>query len=76
LLDEPTAGVDAPATAAITELLQRLTAEGMTIMMVNHDLPVVRAVARTVWRVRGGQLEQGGAGEMLRRGRLEELPVE
>ena len=76
LLDEPTAGVDAPATAAITELLQRLNTEGMTIMMVNHDLPVVRSVARTVWWVRDGNLEQGRAGEMLSRERIEELPVD
>jgi ABC-type Mn2+/Zn2+ transport system ATPase subunit len=76
LLDEPTAGVDAAAVRAITELLQRLNVEGMTIMMVNHDLPVVRAVARTVWWVREGRLEQGRAGEMLNRERLEQLPVE
>jgi manganese/zinc/iron transport system ATP- binding protein len=76
LLDEPTAGVDAAATAAISELLQRLNSQGITIMMVNHDLRVVRAVARTVWWVRNGDVEQGRAGEMLSRERIEELPIE
>jgi len=76
LLDEPTAGVDAPAVKAITELLQLWNTPGMTIVMVNHDLPVVRAVARTVWWVREGTVEQGTAAEMLSRERIEHLPVE
>jgi ABC-type Mn2+/Zn2+ transport system ATPase subunit len=76
LLDEPTAGVDSAATAAITRLLKELHAEGITIAMVNHDLPVVRAVARTVWWVRDGKVEQGSASEMLSRERIEYLPVE
>ena len=76
LLDEPTAGVDRDATAAITELLKELNSDGLTIMMVNHDLPVVRAVARTIWWVRDGKVEQGPAEEMLSRERVEELPVE
>ena len=76
LLDEPTAGVDAPAVKAITELLQQWNSHGMTILMVNHDLPVVRAVARTVWWVREGTVEQGTAAEMLSRERIEHLPVE
>lgn len=75
LLDEPTAGVDASAVKAITELLQSLNGHGMTIVMVNHDLPVVRAVARTVWWVREGKMEQGSAAEMLSRDRIEHLPV-
>ncbi len=76
LLDEPTAGVDTTAVKAITELLQRVNADGMTVIMVNHDLPVVRAVARTIWWVRNGRVEQGTAGEMLSRDRIEELPIE
>lgn len=76
LLDEPTAGVDSAATAAITGLLTKLHAEGITIAMVNHDLPVLRAVARTVWWVRDGKVEQGTAAEMLSRDRIEYLPVE
>ncbi|HEX7859530.1 MAG TPA: ABC transporter ATP-binding protein [Verrucomicrobiae bacterium] len=75
LLDEPTAGVDPAATNAISEMLARLNREGMTVVMVNHDLPVVRKVARTVWRARDGVMELGSAAEMLRVG-LEELPVD
>jgi ABC-type Mn2+/Zn2+ transport system ATPase subunit len=76
LLDEPTAGVDRAATAAITALLQRLNTEGMTILMVNHEIPVLRAVARTIWRVGDGKMEQGETAAMLHRDRLEQVPVE
>ncbi|MGZ8901734.1 MAG: metal ABC transporter ATP-binding protein [Limisphaerales bacterium] len=76
LLDEPTAGVDASATRAIAEMLQRLNADGMTIVMVNHDLPVVRQVARRIFWVKEGDLEVGSVREMLNAQHLEQLPVE
>jgi zinc transport system ATP-binding protein len=76
LLDEPTAGVDPAATSAIAELLQKLNADGMTVLMINHDLPVVRRVARIIFWAKEGALEQGAAGEMLRRERVEELPID
>jgi len=76
LLDEPTAGVDPEATRAIAELLQKLNADGMTVLMINHDLPVVRRVARRILWARDGVLEQGTAGEMLSRKRVEELPID
>ena len=76
LLDEPTAGVDASATSAIADLLQRLNADGMTMLMVNHDLPVVRRVARTLFWVKNGVLEVGTVGEMLKSQHLEHLPID
>jgi manganese/zinc/iron transport system ATP- binding protein len=76
LLDEPTAGVDPAATNALAELLQSLNADGMTLLMVNHDLPVVRRVARRIFWARNGSVEQGTAAEMLSAARREELPIE
>lgn len=38
LLDEPTAGVDTPTIAALYELLAKLNRQGLTIMMVTHDI--------------------------------------
>jgi manganese/zinc/iron transport system ATP- binding protein len=40
-LDEPLAGVDAATEGAIFELIARLTADGKTLLMVNHDLAVL-----------------------------------
>ena len=41
LLDEPFAGVDAATEQAIFELIARLTADGKTLLVVNHDLSVL-----------------------------------
>lgn len=41
LLDEPFAGVDAATEKAIFGLMDRLTEEGRTLLVVNHDLSVL-----------------------------------
>jgi manganese/zinc/iron transport system ATP- binding protein len=41
LLDEPLAGVDAATEHAIFELIKRLTDDGKTLLVVNHDLAVL-----------------------------------
>lgn len=41
LLDEPFAGVDAATEQAIFALIGRLTVEGKTLIVVNHDLSVL-----------------------------------
>ncbi len=40
-LDEPFAGVDAATEDAIFELMDRLRADGKTLVMVNHDLTIL-----------------------------------
>ena len=40
-LDEPLAGVDAATEHAIFELIERLTDDGKTLLVVNHDLAVL-----------------------------------
>jgi manganese/zinc/iron transport system ATP- binding protein len=74
LLDEPTAGIDAAAAQAIMDLLQSLNSkDGMTILMVNHDLRAVRKCARDVVWINEGKLICGTAAELLAPGRIEEL---
>lgn len=41
LLDEPFAGVDASTEHAIFDLIDRMAAEGRTLVVVNHDLSVL-----------------------------------
>lgn len=41
-LDEPTASLDPPATHAIEELIQEISAEGTTVIMTSHDLGQAR----------------------------------
>lgn len=41
LLDEPTAGVDAAASESLYALLWRLNRQGITVLLVSHDVGVV-----------------------------------
>jgi manganese/zinc/iron transport system ATP- binding protein len=41
LLDEPFSGVDAATEQAIFQLIEKLTTEGKTLIVVNHDLSVL-----------------------------------
>jgi branched-chain amino acid transport system ATP-binding protein len=47
-LDEPAAGLDAEDKAAIGELLRKLAAIGMTVILVEHDMDLVMGVSRHV----------------------------
>ena len=38
LLDEPVTGLDAWVTGELYELIARLNAEGITVLMISHDL--------------------------------------
>ena len=74
ILDEPTAGIDAAATQAIMELLAQLNRErGLTVLMVNHDLPAVRRSARDIVWLHQGKILRGSVEELLRREKIEEL---
>ena len=42
LLDEPTAGLDVASTAEMYEYINKLNKEGMTIIMISHDLEAVK----------------------------------
>ncbi|MFQ3544216.1 ABC transporter ATP-binding protein [Halobacillus rhizosphaerae] len=56
LLDEPTFGQDAKNTFAILEQLEQLRAQGMTIIMVTHDLNIVKHFSTKVWSLVNGEL--------------------
>lgn len=54
LLDEPTAGVDVGAQAALSDVLSGLAASGTTIAVVTHDLePFAPLLTRVVWVIQG-----------------------
>ena len=46
VLDEPTAGFDRALRQRVVDALQRRLTMGVTVIMVSHDLSLVRAVAR------------------------------
>lgn len=58
LLDEPTFGQDAQNTFAILKKLEDWRLSGGAIIMVTHDLHIVRHFATQVWLVQDGQVAQ------------------
>jgi ABC-type Mn2+/Zn2+ transport system ATPase subunit len=73
LLDEPTSGVDRGARQAILALLRELNAEGLTILLVSHELALLRAAVREVLWVAGGRVERRRADELLDPANLDQL---
>lgn len=72
LLDEPTTGVDATTTDSLYTLLKQLKEEGVTTVLVSHDVGVVAAYADTLVclnrvLVAHGRPEEVAAGDALAR---------
>jgi branched-chain amino acid transport system ATP-binding protein len=71
LLDEPLGGVDPGSIAEILELLQRLRGDGMTLVVIEHNLEALQGLAdRLVAMVLGRKLADGAPHEVLRDPRL------
>jgi len=73
VLDEPTAGIDPVAEAKVLDLLAALHREGMTILMVSHQLRDLRAYVNRAAVIRNGRVLMGTAAEMLSPERMIEL---
>jgi ABC-type branched-subunit amino acid transport system ATPase component len=65
LLDEPVAGVNPALAEEIAAHLQRLVAEGTTILLIEHDMALIERVCERVVVM--------AAGRDLAAGRFEEL---
>ncbi len=74
LLDEPVAGMSDDETRQTGELINRLKDEGLTILIVEHDMDFVRQVATRVTVLHGGQVfADGGLHEVLERDDVAEI---
>src|SRR3954454_20310275 len=71
LFDEPTRGIDVGAKAEIYALIERLAAEGRSIIVVSSELPEILRVADRVLVIREGKI----AGVLERDGLSEESIV-
>ncbi|MGH7044254.1 MAG: ABC transporter ATP-binding protein [Acetobacteraceae bacterium] len=66
LLDEVMAGLNASETALAIELFQRLHARGLTLLVIEHNLKVVRALSqRVIVLDHGALIAEGNAEEIL-----------
>ncbi len=61
LLDEPTAGMSPEETFKTGELVKGLNAEGMTIVVIEHDMTFIRQIAQRVTVLHFGKIFDEGS---------------
>jgi len=61
LMDEPTAGMSPDETFQTGALIQRLNQEGMTIIVVEHDMALVKQIAQQVTVLHFGRIFESGS---------------
>jgi ABC-type glutathione transport system ATPase component len=59
--DEPTSAIDQSAQAHLLNLLNGLRASGLAIILISHDLAVIRYLATRVYVMREGEFVETGA---------------
>ncbi|MGB3867497.1 MAG: ABC transporter ATP-binding protein [Xanthobacteraceae bacterium] len=65
LLDEPTAGMSPEETHRTGELIKSLNRDGMTVIVVEHDMAFIRQIARRVTVLHLGQIFADGTLEQV-----------
>jgi iron complex transport system ATP-binding protein len=74
IADEPTSHLDLGATVEIARILRGLADEGLSVLLVVHDLALAAAVADRVVVMAGGRsVAAGEPGDVLEPGRLREV---
>ena len=70
LFDEPTSSLDPESTGEVLRVMRELAEDGMTMLLVTHELPFAREVSDWVVFIdRGRVVEQGPPSEVLQRPR-------
>ena len=64
LADEPTGNLDSSAGAQVMELLERMQAGGLTLVVVTHDPAIAARARRVLWMKDGRIAERLAAGEL------------
>ena len=63
LFDEPTSALDPEMVGEVLDLMKALAKEGMTMIIVTHEMGFAREVANKVLFIDGGQILESGAPE-------------
>ncbi len=61
MLDEPAAGLDPDAVAELGATLRRLVADGLGLLLVEHDIDLVARVADDVVALEAGRAVRTGS---------------
>jgi ABC-type branched-subunit amino acid transport system ATPase component len=67
LLDEPAAGLDTAESRELGDRLQLVVADGITVLLVDHDMDLVLGVCDLVHVIERGQLIASGTPAEIRR---------
>ena len=65
LFDEPTSALDPEMVGEVLDLMKELADEGMTMIIVTHEMGFAREVADRVLFMDGGVIKEQGAPEEL-----------
>jgi polar amino acid transport system ATP-binding protein len=65
LFDEPTSALDPELIGEVLEVMRDLAEEGMTMLVVTHEMSFARSVADTVTFLDGGRIAERGPPEQL-----------
>jgi branched-chain amino acid transport system ATP-binding protein len=66
-LDEPAAGMNATETAALKVLLERIRADGVTLLLIEHDMKLVMGLSHSVAVLDYGEKIAEGEPEAVQR---------
>lgn len=66
LLDEPAAGLNGTETAALEELIKKIAAQGITVVLVEHDMKLVMGISDRMLVLNYGRKLAEGTPEEIR----------
>lgn len=66
LLDEPAAGLNGTETAALEELIKKIAAQGITVVLVEHDMKLVMGISDRLLVINYGRKLAEGTPEEIR----------
>lgn len=67
LLDEPTAGMNPVETRELGEQILRLKSEGMTVLVIEHDMSLIHQVCDAIYVLNFGQIIAYGTPDEIKR---------
>ncbi|WNJ88031.1 amino acid ABC transporter ATP-binding protein [Bosea sp. 685] len=73
LFDEVTSALDPKLTGEVLRVMERLAADGMTMILVTHEMQFARNVADRVVYMRDGRIHEMGGPEILAKPQTPEL---
>jgi ABC-type sugar transport system ATPase subunit len=65
IFDEPTQGVDIGAKVEVYQVINELTANGISVLLISSDFPELLAMSDRIAVIRDGQVKQISAAEEL-----------